>query len=86
MIGKARGSKNGNNYLIQEVKKNGVDFTKPFVLGYTGLNDALLQKYIVDSRELWESVPAELPISIVGATIGTHLGPGAILLAFFDLQ
>lgn len=83
MIGKARGSKNGNNYLIQEVKKHGVDFSMPLLLGYTGLSDELLQRYIRDSRDLWEGKIDTLPISTVGATIGTHLGPGAIVLAFF---
>lgn len=86
MIGKARGSKNGNNYLIQEVSKSGVDFSKPLCLGYTGLSDELLQRYIADSRQLWEGKVDKLPISTVGATIGTHVGPGAIVLAFFDNQ
>lgn len=84
MIGKARGSKNVDNYLIQEIKKcNGVDFSMPFALGYTGLSDAALQRYIADSRELWEGNVTELPICTVGATIGTHLGPDAIAVAFF---
>lgn len=86
MIGKARGSKNGNNYLIQEVNKSGVDFAKPLCLGYTGLSDELLQRYITDSRQLWEGKIDKLPISTVGATIGTHVGPGAIVVAFFDNQ
>ena len=86
MIGKARGSKNGNNYLIQEVNKSGVDFSKPLCLGYTGLSDELLQRYIADSRQLWEGKVDTLPISTVGAPIGTHVGPGAIVVAFFDNQ
>ena len=86
MIGKARGSKNGNNYLIQEVTRSGIDFSKPLCLGYTGLSDALLQRYIEDSRPLWEGKIGSLPISTVGATIGTHVGPGAIIVAFFDTQ
>ena len=86
MIGKARGSKNGNNYLIQEVNKSGVDFSKPLCLGYTGLSDELLQRYIQDSRQLWEGKIDQLPISTVGATIGTHVGPGAVVVAFFDNQ
>ena len=86
MIGKARGSKNGNNYLIQEVNKSGVDFSKPLCLGYTGLSDELLQRYIQDSRQLWEGKIDQLPISTVGATIGTHVGPGAVVIAFFDNQ
>ncbi len=86
MIGKARGSKNGNNYLIQEVNKSGVDFSKPLCLGYTGLSDELLQRYIADSKQLWEGKIDQLPISTVGATIGTHVGPGAVVVAFFDTQ
>lgn len=85
MVGKARGSKNGNNYLIKEVEKsNGINFSMPFCLGYTGLSDELLQRYIEDSRQFWEGKTDHLPISTVGATIGTHVGPGAIVLAYFD--
>lgn len=86
MIGKARGSRNGNNYLIQEVSRSGVDFSKPLCLGYTGLSDELLQRYIADSRALWEGKVDSLPISTVGATIGTHVGPGAVIVAIFDGQ
>lgn len=85
MIGKARGSKNGNNYLIKEVEKvDGVDFGKPFCLGYTGLDDSMLQKYIKDSKALWEGNTDELPICSIGAAIGTHVGPNAVAVAFFE--
>ena len=85
LLGKARGSKNGNNFLIKEIEKvNGVDFHKPFCLGYTGLNDSLLQKYIKDSEFLWVDYAEKLPVCSVGATIGTHVGPNAIVVAFFD--
>ncbi len=85
MIGKARGSKNGNNYLIQEIQKtSGIDFSKPIRLGYTGLSDIMLQKYIADSKELWEGHSDSLVISHIGPTIGTHAGPGVIAVAFFE--
>lgn len=87
--GKARGSKNGRNLLTQEVERaGGIDFTRPLALGYTGLSDHLLQKYIDDSRALWEHDVArdQLEVGTVGATIGTHVGPGAIALAFFAKQ
>lgn len=87
LLGKARGSKNGNNFLIKEIEKiNGVDFSRPFCLGYTGLSDALLQKYIEDSKALFAEHTNELPICSIGATIGTHVGPNAIAVAFFDKQ
>ena len=33
VLGKARGSKNGNNLLVQEIQKTGVDFSRPYKLG-----------------------------------------------------
>ena len=43
LVGKARGSKNGGNLLNQLVEKHGIDFSMPYLLGYTGLSDALLK-------------------------------------------
>ena len=85
MLGKARGSKNGRNLLHQEVEKNGIDFAMPVLIGYSGLSDKLLRKYLEDNRVIWEDKVAEedLPITSVGATVGTHVGPNAIALAFF---
>lgn len=85
ILGKARGSKNGNNLLVQEIQKTGgVDFNRPFRLGYAGLNDSLLLKYIADSSTLWSGHTDSLPLGTVGGTIGTHVGPGAIAVAFFQ--
>ncbi len=85
MIGKARGSKNGNNYLVQKIESTaGIDFSKPLRLGYTGLSDVMLQKYIEDSKCLWQGHDDCLVISPIGSTIGTHVGPGAIAVAFFE--
>ena len=88
MLGKARGSKNGRRLLHQEVEKNGIDFSMPVLIGYSGLSDKLLRKYLDDNRSIWEDKVAEedLPICSVGATIGTHVGPGGIALAFFRRQ
>lgn len=84
LIGKARGSKTGNNLLVQEIEKaGGIDFTKPVLLGYTGLTDTLLRKYIEDSRYLWDQHLEQVPYTVVGSVIGTHAGPGAIAVAFF---
>ncbi|MGN0982031.1 MAG: DegV family protein [Candidatus Limivicinus sp.] len=84
MLGKARGSKMGNNLLVQEIEKaGGVDFSKPVLLGYTGLSDALLLKYIEDSRRLWESGLEQIRYTTIGSVIGTHAGPGAVAVAFF---
>lgn len=84
VLGKARGSKMGNNMLVQQIDKaGGIDFTKPVLLGYTGLSDAMLLKYINDSRYLWEGNLPEVRYTTIGSVIGTHVGPGAVAVAFF---
>lgn len=90
MLGKARGSKQGNNLLAEQIKAvGGIDFDLPYVLGFTGLSDAILQKYITDNEVLWKGKVENLKTGSVGGTIGTHVGPGAIGVAFFasgDIQ
>ena len=84
LIGKARGSRNGNNLLVEKIRQaGGVDFTLPVLLGYTGLSSALLDKYVEDSRELWADALEEIPRSLLCSVIGTHVGPGAVAAAFF---
>lgn len=84
LLGKARGSKMGNNLLVQEIDKaGGIDFNKPVLLGYSGISDALLLKYIDDSRHIWEGNLQEVRYTSVGSAIGTHCGPGAVVVAFF---
>ena len=85
ILGKARGSKNGSNMLRDLVEKSGgIHFDLPFALAYTGLEDSLLRKYIADSASLYEDKTSDLPVYPIGSTIGTHVGPGAIAVAFFS--
>ena len=84
ILGKARGSKQGNNFLIKEIEKaGGVDFSMPLLLGYTGHDSYMLEKYVEDSRFLWEGNAETLRETCIGSVIGTHVGPGAIAVAFF---
>ena len=85
VLGKARGSKQGNNFLISEIEKaGGVDFERPVLLGYTGLSNATLVKYMEDSKAIWADSRSALNYTIIGSVIGTHAGPGAIAVAFFS--
>lgn len=84
ILGKARGSRNGNNLLMELVKKEGgIDFGRPYGLAYSGLSDALLRKYIEDSSHLYSDHVQDLPICHIGSTIGVHTGPGTVAAAFF---
>ena len=85
LLGKARGSRQGNNLLREMVAKTGgIRFDKPFYLAYSGLSKMILLKYINDSAELWEGRVMDLPVTTVGCAIGAHVGPGAIAIAYFE--
>ena len=84
LIGKARGSRNGNNLLVEKINQaGGVDFERPVLLGYTGLSSALLEKYVDDSKALWADHVDKLDGCLLCSVIGTHAGPGAVAVAFF---
>lgn len=84
MYGKARGSKNAGNALVTQINAcGGIDFTKPYRVGYTGISDALLKKYIKDSAPMWDKYVDDIPYNSIGCAIGTHVGPGAAAAAFF---
>lgn len=84
VIGKARGSKNGNNLLTECVKAKGeIDYDKPYCLAYSGLSDQLLKKYLRDNIDRYDVNEEDMPIHVIGATIGVHAGPGAIAASFF---
>ena len=84
LLGKAMGSKKSNNLLNQLVQKcGGIDFGMPYTLAYSGLSDEFLQKYLEDSEQLWKGQAENIPAYMIGSTIGTHIGPGAIAVAFF---
>ena len=86
-LGKARGSKQGNNFLIQQVDTyGGIDYSLPVLLGYTGCSTVLMDKYIKDSSSLWEGRIPVPDVIQVGATIGTHIGLGGITVAFFSRE
>lgn len=81
-IGKARGSKNGNNKLREKIEQyHGIDYKKPYAVAYSGLDDSLLEKYLSDSNDLCDKA---IPKVLIGSVIGTHIGPGAIAVAFFS--
>ena len=87
MVAKPRGNKQANRMLLAEVEKaGGIDRSKPMILGYTGLSDELLQQFIVDGKDMWDGLEIPLPQALVCSVIGTHVGPGAVAIAFFANQ
>ena len=85
LLGKAMGSKKGNNLLNKLIQESsGIDFTMPHGTIWSGLSTVMLDKYIQDSSALWEGRTDSMPRYPIGATIGTHVGPGAVGFAFFE--
>ena len=84
IIGKARGSRQGNNLLVQKIHESGgIDFDEPIILGYSGLSDSYLKKYVEDSRDIWQDKADSLDSTLICSVIGTHTGPGVVAVAFF---
>ena len=83
ILGKARGSKKANNLLAEQINRDGVDFSMPLLLGYTGLSDDMLRQYIRDSQALWKDHVDTLDCVQLCSVIGTHAGPGAVAVAYF---
>lgn len=84
MLGQARGSKQGNNFLAKSIEESGgVDFSMPYYIGYSGNETKLLERYIRDNEQFWKNETDNLPLMTVGGAVGTHTGPGVIAVTFF---
>lgn len=84
LVGKARGSKNGKNLLNKLVEEStGIDFSMPYGALYSGFDDYTIKKYIEDSKKIYQDSTDNIPIYSIGCTIGAHIGPGGIGVAFF---
>lgn len=81
---KARGTKQINAMLAKAVESfGGIDCSLPIMFGYSGLDDSLLNQFQQEDSFLWEGYQGDLHRVVVGAAVGTHVGPGAAAMAFF---
>ena len=79
MAGKARGTKQGCSLLLKLAEDAGINTEKPLCLAYSGLSDEAVRNFAQSTPLFTES-----QIASVGATIGTHVGPNVIAVAFFN--
>ena len=83
-ITKGRGNKAANNLMNQEIEKSGsIDFSRPFVIGYTGVEDDLMQTYIAENIDIWGGDVSKVHTAQLGSVVGTHAGPGAVAVGYF---
>ena len=82
--GKARGAKQAGSMVVSEMEKTGgVDFSRPVMLGYCGNDPQPLANFVEETGERWIPEGVQLPQTIIGSVIGTHVGPGAYAVGFF---
>lgn len=83
MIGKAMGIKKAFSTLNTMITSIGIDFNKPHCVMYSGCDDSNLNKFVSENASIWNGDVSKLNKYIIGSTIGTHVGPGAVGIAFF---
>lgn len=83
-VGKPRGIAASHKMMNDSIEAcGGIDFTMPVVITYAGnLSDGIVQKYLDDSAHIYQNHVDELRIGQLGCVIGTHTGPGAIVVSF----
>ena len=86
LVGKAIGSKKAGNLLNKLVTENQIDFDMPYCVAYSGQDTRLLDKYVLDSESIWKDKTDSIPKYQIGSTIGTHIGPNAIGVAYFSKE
>ena len=79
MLEKARGKKGGFKALKGLVEKNGWDKNYPIYIGYAG-DETLAQEFVESVKKEWDL--SNKWFGSTGCVIGTHTGPGAVLVAY----
>lgn len=83
MAGTARGSAKGHALLKQLIDSyGGINWEKPVAFVYSGLEDTLLRGFLEAYPELPQGHAVDM--YSLGCAIGTHVGPGAYGVAFFE--
>ena len=87
-VGKARGVKISHKMMNDSIRAaGGIDFRYPVVFTYAGdLADGAVTNYLEDSRDIFGDHIDQLTIGQLGCVIGTHSGPGAIVVSFVPAE
>ncbi|MBE6555499.1 MAG: DegV family protein [Ruminococcaceae bacterium] len=84
-VGKARGVKMSHKMLNEQIALSGIDPTMPVAITYAGsLDDGAVDAYLADSGALFDEERDNLSIGELGCVIGTHTGPGAIVIGYIS--
>lgn len=84
MISKAIGLKNTCNLLNKLIEeKGGLNTDMPYCLIWSGNTTTNLDTFIKNNPQI-SQISSPLPRHTLGGTIGTHIGPGAAGVVFFE--
>ncbi len=84
VVGKAMGTKKKHLMLTQMINQTkGIDYSMPLCFVYSATNTGL-EEYIKTIPEILNQSNEEIKSYSLGCTIGTHIGPGAVGMAFFE--
>lgn len=84
VVDKGMGLKKSFAKIVEKIKKLDIDFTKPFGAIYSGNDDINLRKFFEYAPDVWPCGVENVSVRPLGSTIGTHIGPGAIGVIFFE--
>ncbi len=85
-IGKAIGAKKALATLAGIASKRNIDHDMPFGIVYSGTDDTMMNSFIEKNAELWKDETDKLEPYLLGSTIGTHIGPNGLGIAFFEKE
>lgn len=82
-VGKAKGSNNGKKLLIEKYLEEDIDTNMNICFAYSGISTESLDQFMEDNKDLFLNYQDKIQTTSIGAVIGTHVGPGAIGIAYF---
>jgi len=80
-LDKVRGVAAGKRTIWTQFEKDGYDAAWPIYFGHTN-NEARGQEFMQETIEKYGLDPAHCKMYAVGGVIGTHLGPGGLILGY----
>ena len=83
-LGKARGQRKGLEMLRSYIDKFNPDFSDICTLAYTGVDPTGAELFLEQNADLFENFGFVPTPCTIGGTIGTHIGPGTVAIAFYE--
>lgn len=83
-VGKAIGQNKAFAQIKSIIQNKGIDFSMPVGLIWSGKTPVGVDVFKRTCNDLWLNHMQDIPEFQMGCTIGTHVGPGAVGIAFFE--